>query len=820
MQTRIRLKQVLFLTFTLIASLPVLILAVWVQQSALDKEKAAVVEKHLLVAHNLTGDLARYIMDIESSFRLISKNLINDKEIEGVDEHLDSLYLRYIAVIDSEGHVSKHVNAKSTSNTNLDQAKTLHLLFPVMEQARAEPEKIHYSNMVRTGENETTFYLVQAISNNQYVIGALSTTHIQQAQKKVTFGRRGHAAIVDRTGRAIAHPIPGWVKTMKDMSFLPPVAEMKLGKTGVSQFYTPAMQADMVAGYTVVPGVGWGVMIPQPFEELEERANDVQLIALTIALMGIAIAGLISWYIAGLLSDPIQSVVDATLIGSDDDNTNIVSEVSTSYRFIPHELRELLNSFNLMRNRINIMTSQLHSKINLANEEVKNQNLQLKHYSNQLLEANDKLGVEVVERRKAQEESALQSRRLRALYNASQLQDLSHDEKILSVLKLGCEFFNTEIGRVCEIDQARNISTIKYVIAPGSKELRSGKVSDLDKTFCIIPYTREDVVSISNISTSEWKKEACAIHANVDAYLATVIWVNGKKYGTISFSNISPRHAPFTESDVDFIKIMAQWVGVAMERRISVERENARSAAEAASEAKGSFLANMSHELRTPINAILGYGEILIEDCEELGNAQMKQDLERIRIAGTHLTKLISNILDLSKIEAGKVDVNHEAIDIGLLVNEMVDTTRPLVEKNSNDYIIDVGENVADIYSDATIIRQILLNLIGNAAKFTKNGLIRLSVSNVIENGVESVLFSVSDTGIGMTEDQLKIVFNEFSQANSTTRSEYGGIGLGLSISKRYCELLQGHIGVTSTLNKGTEFNFVLPRYLREMAVS
>ena len=809
---RIRLKHVLFLTFTLIASLPVLILAVWVEQSALDKEIAAVREKHLLVAHNLTGDLTRYIVDVESSFKLVARNLMSGNEIEGVAEHLDSLYLRDISIINSDGVISKQISAASQIQPTKISPDTLQLLMPIMQHARLSMGEVLYSDMVRTAPDETTFYMVQALKNDLYVIGALSTNHILEAQKNVTFGRRGHAAIVDRTGRAIAHPIPDWVKTSKDMSFLPPVKMMMHGKTGVSQFFTPAMQADMVAGYTTVPRVGWGVMIPQPLEELEERANDVQLIALTIALAGIAFAGLISWYIAGILSQPIQSVVDATHFDSDDKQNPLVSKVSTDYRFIPHELRELLNAFNLMREKLNAITSQLYSKIDHANEEVKYQNKQLQKYSSKLLEANEKLEKEVVERRKAQDESAQQSSRLRALYDATQLQDLTHDEKILSVLKLGCDFFNMEIGRVCEIDEENNTNTIAYVIAPEEYDMTAGTVSDLEKTFCKIPFISEELVSISNVQESEWKNEICYQYSNPESYLATVIWVNGRKYGTVNFSSLSPRAIPFSDSDLSFIKIMAQWVGISMERRISMERENERSAAEAASEAKGRFLANMSHELRTPINAILGYGELLMEDCERLGNAQMMEDLKKIRKAGTHLTKLISNILDLSKIEAGKVDIHYDKLNIEYIISEVADTARPLVAKNGNQFSIEITSDIGEMHSDRTILQQILLNLLSNAAKFTNDGEVKLQVTDTLIDDIDHVMFTVSDTGIGMTDKQINMVFNEFSQANSSAPSQNGGIGLGLNISKRYCTLLKGTISATSTPGEGSRFCVVLPR--------
>lgn len=391
MLPRIRLKYLLFISFTLIASLPVLILAGWVEESALNKEISSVKEKHLLVARNLTSGLERYVNDVESGFKLVSNNMRKGIGVEGVSEYLDSLFLRYVRIINSEGVISKQVTALSTVKKDQFSPETLKLLLPIVKTAHDNIGVVFYSDLVRTGEDETTFYLIKALENEQYVIGALSTTYILEVQKKISFGRRGHVAIVDRTGRAIAHPIPDWVKTMKDMSFLPPVKEMMQGKTGVSQFYTPAMKADMVAGYTSVPRTGWGVMIPQPFEELEERANDVRIIALTIALIGVAISGLISWYIASLLCNPIQSVVDATKLESDVSNSVMASSVISTQRFIPHELRVLLEAFNLMRTNINALTSKLQSKIDLANAAVRGQNLLLEHQSKALLENNKKL---------------------------------------------------------------------------------------------------------------------------------------------------------------------------------------------------------------------------------------------------------------------------------------------------------------------------------------------------------------------------------------------------------------------------------------------
>lgn len=347
---KIRLQYVLFIGFTLISSIPVLFLTSWVQQSALEKEVAGVKEKHLLVARNLTGDLTRYVTDVESAFRLISKNLASNNKVLGLPALLKSLDFRYFLVVNSDAHILSSLSPVKISSKTFFVPKVLtdeitQELIPILKRTKHLPNKVFFSNLIRDTDGETTFFLLKRIDDTRYAIGSISTQHIRDAQKAVIFGNRGHAAIVDRTGRAIAHPIADWVATMKDMSFLPPVKKMMQGKTGVSQFYTPAMKADMVAGYTFVPKAGWGVMIPQPFEELEERANDVQKIALLITALGFSVAGLLGWFLARKLSLPIQSVVDSTLYMQ---RGNTLKVVSQKFKFIPYELQSLISSFNRM----------------------------------------------------------------------------------------------------------------------------------------------------------------------------------------------------------------------------------------------------------------------------------------------------------------------------------------------------------------------------------------------------------------------------------------------------------------------------------------
>jgi adenylate cyclase len=237
----------------------------------------------------------------------------------------------------------------------------------------------------------------------------------------------------------------------------------------------------------------------------------------------------------------------------------------------------------------------------------------------------------------------------------------------------------------------------------------------------------------------------------------------------------------------------------------------ARDAAMEATVAKSRFLANMSHELRTPLNAVIGITEMLIEDTEETGNRTAREPLERIARAGKHLLQLINEVLDLSKIEAGKLEINYETIDVAALVHDLVGEIEPLAAKNANRFVVECAPDIGTIRSDPTRLRQIILNLLSNACKFTEHGRVSLSVNRSRSNGGEFLGVRVADNGIGMTEEQLGKLFQEFSQADSSTTRKYGGTGLGLAISDRLCRMMGGTIEVESKIGVGTTFNMRLP---------
>ncbi len=234
-------------------------------------------------------------------------------------------------------------------------------------------------------------------------------------------------------------------------------------------------------------------------------------------------------------------------------------------------------------------------------------------------------------------------------------------------------------------------------------------------------------------------------------------------------------------------------------------------AAEAASRAKSTFLANMSHELRTPLTAILGYSQLLHREAQEMHADNLRRDIEAIWSAGDHLLTLISNILDLSKIEAGKMELFLEVFDITALVNTVAATVRPLMADNGNTLVVQYSPDLGTMRADLTKTRQILFNLLSNAAKFTDRGTITLTVARKMQEGREGIIFRVSDTGIGIPADKLEIIFKEFTQADASTTRKYGGTGLGLTLSYRFCRMMGGDIHVVSSVGKGSTFTIFLP---------
>jgi signal transduction histidine kinase/DNA-binding response OmpR family regulator len=268
----------------------------------------------------------------------------------------------------------------------------------------------------------------------------------------------------------------------------------------------------------------------------------------------------------------------------------------------------------------------------------------------------------------------------------------------------------------------------------------------------------------------------------------------------------------FAPEVVDLLTTFASQSAVAIQNaRLFREIEDKSRQLELADRHKSEFLANMSHELRTPLNAIIGYSEMLQEDAADLGAEQFTDDLGKINAAGKHLLELINAVLDLSKIEAGKMELYLETFEVAGLVKDIGAVIRPLAGKNGNRLEMQCPADVGTMHADVTKVRQALLNLLGNACKFTERGTITLAVAREPVDGRGWLSFTVRDTGIGMTPAQLARLFEAFSQADAATTRKYGGTGLGLALSRRLCRMMGGDVTVESEAGRGSTFTVRLP---------
>lgn len=586
-----RLQLILFAAFVFISAVPVILLAVWVQSDALEKEVRSVTEKHLLIAQNLGGVLERYVTDVREAFRVAADNAYAVDSLDGFDTLLRSLNFKYVVKLNRQNDLISYVMepAGGRKGMGLDPEMRAYL-YRYVEGAN---EDIVVSDLKRVN-GEPLFFVLRKLQTGVLVVGALETTFIREVQQAIVFGERGHSMIVDATGRVIAHPDRTWEADSVDASKLSVVQKMMRGETGVATFFSPPMDADMIAGHTAVPGVGWGVMVPQPFAELEQRANDVRNIAILLAVVGILVSAILGWLLARYISRPVVAVSRAASAVA---QGQLDTRVEGPPAYAPRELRSLAKSFNRMVN-----------------------------------------GLE-------QREAGLRA---------------------------------------------------------------------------------------------------------------------------------------------------------------------AKEEAEAANRSKSEFLANISHELRTPLNAVIGFSDLMRNEIHgPLGAAQYADYLNDIHGSGSHLLEIINDVLDMSKVEAGRMDLYETEFDLSSAMEACIRMTSERSAVGGVKVEARIPDDLPRLYADGRLVRQMVLNLLTNAIKFTGDG-----GSVVLEAGIEpdgTCFLSVADSGIGIAPEYLDSIMQPFVQVDSGIDRKYEGTGLGLSLVKSMAELHGATVGIESASGIGTTVTIRFP---------
>ncbi|MDY6991638.1 MAG: ATP-binding sensor histidine kinase [Pseudomonadota bacterium] len=322
--------------------------------------------------------------------------------------------------------------------------------------------------------------------------------------------------------------------------------------------------------------------------------------------------------------------------------------------------------------------------------------------------------------------------------------------------------------------------------------------------------TRSHIVLNEATREGLFTQDPYVLQCQPKSILGTPLLNKGHLIGVLYLENNLVSQA-FTPERLKVLRLLSTQIAISIENALFYAKtEQTREAAEMASRAKSAFLMNMSHELRTPLNAILGYTDIIYEDAEDMGYDAILIDLEKIQTAGKQLLEIISNVLDISKIEADKMELHLEDFAVQDLIGDVVTVIEPSLGSNRLEVI--QANDIGNIQADRTKIQQILLNLLSNAVKFTSKGQITLTVGRYVEeNGSSGCQFEIKDSGIGMTPEQIEHVFEAFNQVDNSTTRQYGGTGLGLTISERFCRMMGGHIKVTSQPNQGATFSVYLP---------
>src|SRR6516165_6039799 len=351
---KLRMHHVLFVAFTLIAAVPVFTLAWWIEHHALQQEIDAATDKHSLVARNLTAAFSRYVFDVKAGFDMAINTFYSGEQAEGLKSLLTSLEFRHVCIVNgTTGEVERYLPglADSPSPHIVLKPETLAYL-----RSQLKDDETVITDLQRDAAGHPAFFVVRALPEGRIAYGVIATDYLVRLQRAIAFGARGHAVVLDPKGKVIGHPFQNWIDAEFVVSQTPPAKAIMAGQTGVIQFYSPAYHADMISAYTSVPETKWGVMVPQPMDELYTQAEEVRSAALAISFLGLLAAAIISWCLARYISRPLQAVETAAGAITEGDFT---VRAPNFPQYVPQELHSLASSFNQMLDELVRKNSEL-----------------------------------------------------------------------------------------------------------------------------------------------------------------------------------------------------------------------------------------------------------------------------------------------------------------------------------------------------------------------------------------------------------------------------------------------------------------------------
>ncbi|MEM9806561.1 MAG: response regulator, partial [Cyanobacteria bacterium P01_D01_bin.56] len=416
---------------------------------------------------------------------------------------------------------------------------------------------------------------------------------------------------------------------------------------------------------------------------------------------------------------------------------------------------------------------------------------------------------EIAERQSIEQTLRESETTIRALHEVTASRHLSFEESIQELLAMGRQQFNLKIGTLAKIEDAQ----YEVIASQLSDTITTqGTIYQLKQQFCAEVIKLNRPIYITKVSNTRWSDHLCYKAFKYEAYIGVPVIVNGEVYGTLSFASRQPIDTTFKAVDKELLRLMAQWIGGAIEReQTAIELAQARDEAVAGTQAKGDFLATMSHEIRTPMNAVIGMTGILLDTS--LSDEQ-RDFVETIRSSGDALLTIINDILDFSKIESGKLELESVPFRLRNCIEEALDLLAPKASEKVLELAYQIEPTLPPIIvGDITRLRQILVNLLGNAIKFTETGEVVIEVKSGQSNVQEThhkIHFSVRDTGIGIPPEKMNRLFQAFSQVDSSVTRQYGGTGLGLVICKQLTEQMGGQMWVESEVGVGTTFHFTI----------